>query len=79
FTGPLSDRYGRRPVLLIGLSTFFAGSLLAAYAPTLEVLVFARAIQALGCSASATVSRAVLGDVYRDGDSPKRSRTSPCS
>ncbi len=66
FTGPLSDRYGRRPVLLIGLSTFFAGSLLAAYAPTLEVLVFARAIQALGCSASATVSRAVLGDVYRD-------------
>ena len=66
FTGPLSDRYGRRPVLLFGLLTFFVGSLLAAVAPTLEVLIFARIVQALGCSASATVSRAVLGDVYRD-------------
>lgn len=66
FTGPLSDRYGRRPVLLLGLLTFFTGSVLAAIAPTLEVLIFARAIQALGCSASATVSRAVLGDVFRD-------------
>ena len=66
FTGPLSDRYGRRPVLLFGLLTFFIGSLLAAVAPSLEVLIFARVVQALGCSASATVSRAVLGDVYRD-------------
>lgn len=66
FTGPLSDRYGRRPVLLAGLLTFFVGSVLAAVSPTLEILIFARAIQALGCSASATVSRAVLGDVYRD-------------
>jgi MFS transporter, DHA1 family, multidrug resistance protein len=66
FTGPLSDRYGRRPVLLFGLLTFFVGSLLAAVSPSLEVLIFARIVQALGCSASATVSRAVLGDVYRD-------------
>ena len=66
FAGPLSDRYGRRPLLLGGIAVFFAGSLLGALAPTLEVLVFARALQALGCAASATVARAVLGDLYPD-------------
>lgn len=66
FTGPLSDRYGRRPVLLVGLATFFIGSALAAFAPTLELLILARAIQALGCAANATVARAILGDIYDD-------------
>lgn len=64
--GPLSDRYGRRPLLLGGTGVFLLGSLLGALAPTLEVLVFARALQALGCAATATVARAVLGDLYPD-------------
>ena len=66
FAGPLSDRHGRRPLLLGGVAVFLAGSLLGALAPTLEVLVFARALQALGCAASATVARAVLGDLFPD-------------
>jgi MFS transporter, DHA1 family, multidrug resistance protein len=66
FAGPLSDRYGRRPLLLGGTVVFLCGSLLGALAPTLEVLVFARALQALGCAATATVARAVLGDLYPD-------------
>lgn len=66
FAGPLSDRHGRRPLLLGGVAVFLAGSLLGALAPTLEVLVLARAVQALGCAATATVARAVLGDIFPD-------------
>lgn len=64
--GPLSDRHGRRPLLIGGVAVFFLGSLLGALAPTLEVLVLARAVQALGCAATATVARAVLGDLFPD-------------
>lgn len=64
--GPLSDRYGRRPLLVGGIFVFLIGSLLGALAPTLQVLVFARALQAIGCAATATVARAVLGDLYPD-------------
>ena len=64
--GPLSDRHGRRPLLLGGIAVFLLGSLLGALAPTLEVLVLARAVQALGCAATATVARAVLGDLFPD-------------
>jgi DHA1 family bicyclomycin/chloramphenicol resistance-like MFS transporter len=64
--GPLSDRYGRRPLLVGGIFIFLIGSLLGALAPTLQVLVFARALQAIGCAATATVARAVLGDLYPD-------------
>lgn len=64
--GPLSDRFGRRPLLLGGLVVFFIGSALAYVAPTLEVVVIARAIQAAGCAANTTVARAVLGDIYPD-------------
>ncbi len=64
--GPLSDRYGRRPLLLGGLTIFFVGSVLAYFAPTLELVILARAIQAAGCAAATTVSRAVLGDIYQD-------------
>ena len=64
--GPLSDRYGRRPLLVGGIFIFLIGSLLGALAPTLQVLVFARALQAIGCAATATIARAVLGDLYPD-------------
>ena len=64
--GPLSDRYGRRPLLVGGIFIFLIGLLLGALAPSLEVLVFARALQAIGCAATATVARAVLGDLYPD-------------
>jgi len=65
-SGPLSDRYGRRPLVLGGLALFLLGSILAALAPTLEWLVIARGIQAAGCAANTTVARAVLGDIFKD-------------
>ena len=63
--GPLSDRLGRRRMTLAGLAAFLAGCLLATLAPTLGVLVAARALQAIGIGAAAAVSRAAISDHFR--------------
>jgi DHA1 family bicyclomycin/chloramphenicol resistance-like MFS transporter len=62
--GPLSDRIGRRPVILWGLGVYLAGSLLALLSPTAELLTAGRVIQALGTSAGITVARAMMGDLF---------------
>jgi DHA1 family bicyclomycin/chloramphenicol resistance-like MFS transporter len=64
FYGPASDRFGRRPLLLLGLSVFFLASLLAAVAPTIEILIVARLFQAIGGSAGIVLARAMIRDVY---------------
>ncbi len=62
--GPLSDRYGRRPVLLVGLVTAAAGSALAAVAPDLWVAILGRLLQAGGAAAGMVLARAVAQDVF---------------
>jgi len=62
--GPLSDRYGRRPVLLAGLGLGFTGSLVCLVAPTIEVLLFGRIAQALGSCAGLVLARAMVRDLY---------------
>jgi DHA1 family bicyclomycin/chloramphenicol resistance-like MFS transporter len=49
--GPASDRFGRRPVLVIGLIIFVIGSAIAALAPTIEILILGRIVQAVGGAA----------------------------
>ncbi|USA48059.1 multidrug effflux MFS transporter [Acinetobacter sp. C26M] len=61
--GPLLDRFGRRKPLLIGIAIFILGSLLAAFAPTIEWLLAARFLQAIGASAGLVVPRAIISDV----------------
>ena len=63
-SGPLSDRYGRRPVLLGGLATYAAASLACAVAPSLTLLVAGRFVQALGCCTAVVVARAIIRDAY---------------
>lgn len=46
--GPASDRYGRRPVLVIGLVIFVLGSAIAVIAPSIEIMILGRIIQAVG-------------------------------
>lgn len=62
--GALSDRYGRRPVILVGTALFVAGCALASVAGSIGMLLFARLLQALGGGAGAAISRAVVRDSY---------------
>lgn len=62
--GPLSDRYGRRPVLLCGLAIFCVGSLLCALAPSIEMLMVGRAFQAIGGCSGLVLGRAIIRDLY---------------
>lgn len=62
--GPLSDRFGRRPVLLAGLSLMVLASIACAFAETLPQLIAARFFQALGGASGMVVSRAIIRDLY---------------
>lgn len=62
--GPLSDRFGRRPALLGGLLIYITATLVCALAPTVEILIGARFLQALGACAGPVVARAIVRDVY---------------
>ncbi len=62
--GPLADRFGRRPVLLAGTGLFCIGSVVAGLAPTPEVLIAGRLVQAAGSSAGLTLTRTIIHDVY---------------
>jgi MFS transporter, DHA1 family, multidrug resistance protein len=62
--GPLSDRYGRRPVILAGTLIFCVGSLMSALAPNAAWLIAGRVIQASGSSAALSLTRTVIHDVY---------------
>ncbi len=62
--GPLSDRFGRKPLLLAGLGLFLAGSALAAAAPNATVLILARGIQAVGGCSGLVLGRAMIRDVW---------------
>ncbi len=61
---PLSDRFGRRPVIMAGLWMFLAGSVAAALAPSLPLLVAARIVQAFGGGAAMAVARASIMDHF---------------
>ena len=62
--GPLSDRFGRRPVVLAGLALTAVSSVAAIAATSIEALVVARSIQALGASTGLVVGRAIIRDLY---------------
>ena len=62
--GPLSDRFGRRPVLLSGLFLFLLGSAASGFAPSLPVLLWGRVLEALGGCAGLVIGRAIIRDLY---------------
>ncbi len=62
--GPLSDRYGRIPVLRLALAVYCVASFACALAPNIEMLLTARAVQALGSSGSIVLARALVRDLY---------------
>ena len=62
--GPLSDRLGRRPILLFGLGLFILATLACAFAPSIGWLTAARTVQALGASGPIVLGRAMVRDLY---------------
>ncbi len=61
--GKLSDVFGRRAMLLLAISVFLIGSVLCALAPTLLVLIIARAIQGLGGGGLISLAQTIIGDI----------------
>lgn len=64
FVGPMSDRFGRRPLVLGGLVTLILGSAICAAATTLPQLIAGRVVQALGVCATSVLARAIARDLF---------------
>ena len=62
--GPISDRYGRKPPLYVGLTLYIVASAGCAVAPNIEVLVATRLLQAIGASAGMVIARAIVSDLF---------------
>nr|WP_295832940.1 multidrug effflux MFS transporter [uncultured Azospirillum sp.] len=62
--GPMSDRFGRRPTLLVGVAIYLAASAVCAMTSSIEGLIAARFFQALGACCGPVVARAVVRDVF---------------
>ena len=67
--GPLSDRFGRRPVLLTGLLGYILASALCAMATSIEMLVAARLLQSFGGAAGMVLTRAIIRDMHDEKSS----------
>ena len=70
--GPLSDRFGRRPVLMAGLVLYAGGGLAAALVPDVHSLIVARLLQALGGCAGLVIGRAIVRDTALPQEAARR-------
>ena len=62
--GPLSDRFGRRPILLVGLSAYVLASIACTLAPSISLLIVWRAVQGAAMGAGVMCARAIVRDLY---------------
>ena len=70
--GPASDRFGRRPVLIMGLILFTGASLVATWASQVDTLLWARLLQGFGGSVGLVLGRAMVRDTAVLGDTARR-------
>ncbi len=71
FYGKLSDLYGRKPMLMLGISLFLVGSALSGLSQTMWQLILFRGIQGLGAGALFPISLAVIGDLFTPAERGK--------
>ncbi|EHS50163.1 drug resistance transporter, Bcr/CflA subfamily [Rhizobium sp. PDO1-076] len=69
--GPISDAFGRRKATLAFLLIYLAGSLIAALAPTVDLLLAGRLVQGIGASVGVTVSRAIVRDQFTGSEAAR--------
>lgn len=69
--GPLSDRLGRKPPLLVGTTLCVLASLTAALAPSVGILLVARFAQGLGGAAGIVISRAIVADIFHGSEAAR--------
>lgn len=62
--GPLSDRYGRKPILLISMLVFMAGAIASVYSPNIQTFLGWRFVQGMGASGAYFLARTVPADIY---------------
>ncbi len=62
--GPLADRYGRKPVLIVGVGIYVLFSVVCALAPTFETMLIARAIQGVGAASTRVLAISIVRDCY---------------
>ncbi|MGB0750021.1 MAG: multidrug effflux MFS transporter [Magnetospiraceae bacterium] len=62
--GPLSDRFGRRPVLIAGVAIYFLASIACAMAQTIDQLIWFRFLQGMGASVGPVLGRAIVRDLF---------------
>ena len=62
--GPLSDRYGRRPVLVAGIAIYLAATMACVIAESIDALIGARFFQAIGACSGVVLARAIVRDIY---------------
>lgn len=62
--GPLSDRFGRRPILLVGLSAYVLASVASTFSPTMDMLIVWRTVQGAAMGAAVMCARAIVRDLY---------------
>ncbi|GAB6050600.1 Bcr/CflA family multidrug efflux MFS transporter [Hydrogenophilus islandicus] len=71
FYGPLSDRFGRKPVILSGLILYAAASLACVWAESITTLLVARVVQAVGACVGPVLGRTIVRDVYGPVEAPR--------
>lgn len=64
FFGPISDSFGRKPVVYLGVGIFLVASVICLLAPSLEMMVVGRILQGIGLSAPRTISISIIRDTY---------------
>ena len=71
FWGPLSEKFGRKPILLIGVGIYFISSIFCAFCFNIEQLIVSRMLQAFGGSAGTVVATAIVKDLYEGREREK--------
>mgnify|MGYP005748468315 CR=1 FL=1 len=69
--GPMADKWGRKPIILLSLAGYLAASVLSAWAQSIEVLLLGRALQGVMVAGSLVASRAMIRDYFQGDEAQK--------